>query len=130
MLEAVISLPTTITVAGTGTLSDAAVYKDGAVSGLTPVVTQLGGSPVWNITFTPTVTGNYTVFAFGVIQERIKCVARSLYDTIKNLEDEALGSWSWNKQTGVLTVLRQDGSALATFTAADSLTQASRERVS
>ncbi len=130
MLEAILNSPFTTTVTGVGTLSDVVVYKDGALSGLTPVVVQIGTSTAWSVSFTPTSTGVYSVYAFGVIQYRVKAVTKSLYDFLKNVEDEALGSWSWNKSTGVLTVLRQDGTTLATHTALDSLTAASRERVS
>jgi hypothetical protein len=79
MLEAIIGAPFTLTVSGTGTLNDVVVYKDGALSGLTPTVTQVGTSTVWNITFTPAATGVYSVFGFGQLQYRVKCVAKSVY---------------------------------------------------
>jgi len=130
MLEAILNTPFVTTVTGVGSLTDVVVYKDGVLSGLTPVVVQIGTSTAWSVSFTPASTGVYSVYAFGAIQYRVKAVTKSLYDFLKNVEDEALGSWSWNKSTGVLTVLRQDGTPLATHNVLDNLTAASRERVS
>jgi len=131
MLESAINTPITTVVVNpsTGSLTDAAVYLNGALSAQVVSVVQIGTTPVWSISFTPNATGNWSLFAFGVIQERIKVSTKSIYDYLKNIEDESLGSWSWNKGTGVLSLLRQDGSALATFNVVDGLDSSSRERV-
>jgi hypothetical protein len=82
------------------------------------------------VTFTPNATGLYSVFAFGKIQFQVKSVIKTSLQMITNIEDEALGSWAWDKATNVLTIYRQDGTTMATHTALDSLVSASRERVS
>lgn len=132
MLEAILNTPFTTVVSGpTGTpLTDVFLYLNGAASGITPTVTQIGSSNVWRVVFTPTSTGEYSLFGFQTIQFRVTCVPKSLYSFLTNVEDEALGSWTWNKETGVLTVLRQNGSVLATHNMLDNLTSSSRERVS
>lgn len=132
MLESAINTPITTVVVNpaTGALTDAKVYLNGALSAQVVTVVQIGTTPVWSFTFTPNATGNWSLFAFGVIQERVKVQTKSLYDYLRNIEDEALGSWSWDKDTGILTLLRQDGSALATFSVVDGLDLSSRERVS
>lgn len=129
MIDLIINSPFSILISGpSGTpLSDTTVYLGSAASGLTPTVTQLGSSNVWNVTFTPVITGVYSVYAFGQIQTRLQCLEKSIGLYLKNIEDESLGSWSWNKTTGVMTMLRQNGSALATFNVVDNTTVSSRE---
>lgn len=109
--------------------TDAVLYINGSVSAVTFTTTSVGSNN-WSVTFTPTVTGVYTFFAFGEVQFRAQCAAKSMYTYLGNLEDEALGSWSWDKATRVLTVHRQNGSVLATHNLIDDLAVASRERVS
>jgi hypothetical protein len=109
--------------------SDAVLFINGAVSAV-PFTTASLGNNAWSVTFTPTVAGVYTFAAYGAVQFRAQCSAKSLYTYLTNLEDEALGSWSWNKASGVLTVLRQNGSILATHNLIDDLSVSSRERVS
>lgn len=131
-LEAVVNTPTTFMVSGPNTnpLADGVLYLNGAASGITPTVTQIGVTNAWKVTFTPTSTGVFSYYAFGAIQVQVQAVTKSLYSFLANIEDEALGSWSWNKTTGVLTVLRQSGTVLATHEVIDTSTTASRERVS
>lgn len=132
MYELIINTPVTIVISGPNAtpLTDQVLYKDGVASGLTLTVAQIGATNAWKITFTPTATGMYSLYAFGVIQFNAQCSVKSLYSYLLNIEDEALGSWSWNKETGVLTILRQTGATLATHNVVDNLTTASRERVS
>lgn len=131
MTESVINVALTTVVANpsTGSLTDARLYINGALSTQPITYSQIGGTNVWSVTFTPNSTGLWSLHAFGSIQFRTQVVARSMYDLLRNVEDQALGSWQWDKQTGVLTMLRQDGTALATFNVADGLEESSRERV-
>lgn len=130
MFESAINIPISTVVVNpdVAPLTDAKVYVNGAESTQVVTVIQIGTSPVWSVTFTPNSTGNWSLFAFGAIQERVKVQTKSIYDYLRNIEDEALGSWSWDKDTGVLTLLRQDGSALATFNVSDGIDLSSRER--
>lgn len=107
---------------------DLVLIKDGATD-LTPVTVQdIGIAGLYNFRFTPTSTGTYTLFAYGAIQAVIEVTTKSLYSYLENIEDEALGSWQWDKTNGTLVMLRQDGTQLANFTVIDTLTGASRER--
>lgn len=133
MLEALINSVFTTVIAGPDTVTspnDGALYLNGTDSGLVPIFVQQGVSPFWSVSFTPNSTGIYTLYAFGAVQFRIVSVPKLTYLMVSNIEDEALGSWTWDKTTGTLTILRQNGTVLATHTALDSLTQSSRERVS
>lgn len=110
---------------------DLVLLKDGA-----PVVSPSigfaasGAGPLYNFTYTPTVTGTYVLYAFGAIQGVVSVVTQSLYTITRNIQDEALGSWQWDKVAGTLVMLRQDGTTLAQFTVIDNLTTSSRERTS
>jgi hypothetical protein len=108
---------------------DQILLFNGAVSLLTVTCNNIAG-PLYNMTFTPNATGTYVLYAFGVIQGVVNVVNQSLYTITKNIQDEAIGSWQWDKTAGTLVMLRQDGTALAQFTVVDNLTTSSRERIS
>lgn len=132
MLEAVINSAFTTVVAGPDnvTTPSGLLYLNGTAAGITPTFVRQGSTPFWSVTFTPNATGIYSLYAFGIIQFRVVCVSRLTSQMVTDIADEALGSWTWDKVAGTLTVLRQNGSTLATFTALDSLLVASKERVS
>lgn len=132
MLEAVINSVFTSVVAGPDNVTSPSgvLYLNGTAAGITPTFVHQGSTPFWSVSFTPNATGIYSLYAFGIIQFRVVCVSKLTSQMVANIEDEALGSWTWDKVTGTLTVLRQNGATLATFTALDTLTQASRERIS
>jgi hypothetical protein len=129
MLEAVLNQPLTTTVySSTGAApSGYQLFLNGALSTDVPSVTLISGN-AWSVTFTPTSTGIYSFQCFGAISFRVRAVQKSLYTSLTNLEDEAFGSWQWDKTTGALTLLRQNGTSLATFTVQDTMTSGSRER--
>jgi hypothetical protein len=108
---------------------DQILLFNGAVSVL-PVTFAPVSGPLYKMTFTPTVTGTYILYAFGQLQGVVNVVTQSLYTITKNIQDEAIGSWSWDKTAGTLIMLRQDGTTLAQFTVVDNLTTSSRERIS
>ncbi|MNY59748.1 hypothetical protein D3C86_1962240 [compost metagenome] len=60
----------------------------------------------------------------------MEVVTKSVYNSLRDILDESIGSWQWDKTTGGLVMLRQDGATLATFTVVDNLTTSSRERIS
>lgn len=95
----------------------------------TPTYTEIG-SGVYTINFTPTSTGELTIFLEGDIQVRAQVVTKSVSSVLKDLSDEALGSWSWNKATGVLTLYKSDSTTLAVYNVVDTVNTASRERIS
>lgn len=130
MLELVVNNPFSMLIVGPSNSvpTDSTVYVDG-VAGMIPTVTPVAGTDNrWKLTFTPTVTGTYSIYAFSTLQLTMQCVNKSLYSFLENVEDEAMGSWTWDKQTGVMTMLRQNGTTMATFDVKDTLTDAYRER--
>lgn len=135
-----ISIPlySTIDLRSLGAVADYYVDNTFNVGTVLPsgTLTLLTGTPVgftgylFSLTFTPTISGIYKICMAGIVLPEFEVVSKTSQTILQNLEDESLGSWTWNKTTGVLSLLRQSGSVLATFNAADSLVAASRERVS
>lgn len=106
------------------------VYKDGVVTTQHPTLTSAGAQGPSTLRFTPTATGLYTfVMSDGSIAGSADVVSRTSQSMLKNLEDEALGSWVWDRVNGTLQMLRQDGSVLANFAVVDTQTEGSRERL-
>lgn len=87
-----------------------------------------GEKGLYSFSFVPLVTGEHALYAYGQVLAHIDVQTRSLSSFLQNLEDEALGSWQWDKTGGTLVMLRQDGTDLAHFTVTDDLTSSSRER--
>ncbi len=114
---------------GLTTFPDMALLKDG-VTYVLAVTTSEVGNKFYIATFTPTVTGVYTLFVNGSVQATVNVVAKTSQAMLVEVLDEALGSWTWNKSTGVLTLLKQNGGTLATFDVVDNTVTSSRERTS
>lgn len=108
---------------------DTTILKDGEIytSLVTPIsFTEIGeGLYIVEVTFTE--TGVYTLFLEGRIAGYITVRDRSVMSYLVNLEDAAMGSWLWNKQTGSLQLFRINGQVLSTFQMTDNTTTASRE---
>ena len=114
---------------GMSAFSNVHLLKDGVLNPLATTFTEIGNG-LYVATFTPTSTGLYTYFIEGKIQATIRVVGKTIYTLLQNIEDSAIGSWQWDKTTGILTLIRQDGTTLAGFSVIDNLTAASRERTS
>ena len=111
---------------GTG----AQLYLEGAPVTLPVSFASLGPTGPSTAKFTPTSSGLYTlVLVDGSVVANVDVVSRTLQSYLRNVEDEALGSWVWNRVDGTLQMLRQDGSLLANFAAIDTQTESSRERI-
>lgn len=102
------------------------ILANGAVTTIVPTFVEIG-SGLYTLTFTPTSTGIYTIFVQNQIIA-INVVAKSVYTFLQNIEDEAIGSWQWDKTAGTLSLLRQDGSSFVSFNVVDNMSTASRER--
>lgn len=102
--------------------------KSLGTTGLTTPVEISVGAGVYNTTFTAPTTGNYYIVYGGIIIAHVQVEAYDKFAILKNIEDEALGSWSWNKLTGTLTILRQNATTLATYSVVDTVDASSRER--
>ncbi len=114
-----------------GRVTSLTPYKDGeTLSPLTMSLEQFGTTGPTRLTFTPSSTGLYSFAdSGGEVFCHVDVVTRSSTSYLKNIEDEALGSWTWNRVDGTLQVLRQDGSELANFAVVDTQTESSRERL-
>ena len=88
------------------------------------------GTGVYSVTYTPLTTGKYILYAAGSFFASLDVQARTVYSYLQNIEDEAVGSWVWNKQAGTLQMIRQDGTVLGNFAVVENITTASRERTS
>jgi hypothetical protein len=114
-------------VAGLTTFNNSFLLKDGVSVPFTPQYVEIANG-LYVATLTPTSTGNYTYFIEGQIQASFKVVNKLVQTFLQNLEDVAIGSWVWDKNSGVLTFVRQDGSTLAGFSVVDDSVTANRQR--
>lgn len=112
---------------GQTSFGDLKVVKDGSVVSSPAVSVTEIATGLYSLTYTPSSTGIYMFYAAGQIIDRVEVVTKSIYTFLRNIEDESLGSWSWDKTSGVLTLLRQDGGSLASFNVVDDSTTSSRE---
>lgn len=101
---------------------------DGVLTVPTGVTYTEIGSGLYTLNFTPATSGQWKIFIEGALQGNFEVVAKTITTFLQNIEDEAIGSWTWNKNTGALTLVRQDGTTQATFAVTDTLDSASRER--
>lgn len=84
---------------------------------------------VFAISFTPGMTGEFYLSVLDKVVAQIEVVSKTALQYLQDIEDEAIGSWRWDKTAGTLLLVRQDGTDLASFTVTDTLTEASRERL-
>lgn len=107
----------------TGPIGSVVILKDGTVTAAGETVANITGN-IYSVTFLPYETGVYVVLVDEVVIDTVEVVFREALSYLRNLEDQALGSWEWNKTTKVMTLLRQDGSVLAEFDTDDTLEEA------
>lgn len=123
-----VKLPVTSTGLVTGQTSLPTIFlKDGLGVSVTPTFTEIG-SGLYTVNFTPAATGKWSVFVGGKTYD-LEVVSKTLQNALGDVLDEALGSWSWNKSTGLLTLFKADGSTMATYNVVDTVQTASRERL-
>lgn len=128
-LGAEVSLPVQKSAAELPSGASIRVYSGSTLVALTTTVQSLNAAGPTLVKFTPNATGRYTVATeSGELLGVVDVVSRTLQSYARNIEDEALGSWQWDRTGGTLQLLRQDGSVLANFTVTDTLTDSSRER--
>lgn len=132
-IEAVLNEPVFIAVGDTPGLTIAGfslvVTKDGLVSSV-PTPALYEPSPgLYNFSYTFSEPGLHHVFENGSLIATIHVVEKASHLRLKDLEDVAMGSWIWNKQTAKLEFYRQDGNKFAEFDVVEDAQVASRERV-
>ena len=133
-MQAIVNTPLIVPFTSTGlttglTTFTVVMLNNGTPVSYTPTFTEIG-SGLYTMTFTPVATGNLSIFVQGVLLPGIEVVSRTLYQQLQDVSDEALGSWTWDKTTGVLQLLRQDGTSFHTYNVVDTVSNASRELVS
>jgi len=107
------------------------VMRDGVLAtGDAYTITELASTGIYTLRYTASATGKYLFVIDLKPFAYVDVVTKTILTMVKNLEDESLGSWSWDKVAGTLTMLRQDGTPLANFEVIENLTTASRERSS
>lgn len=127
-------LNSSVTLAFEGTpsqtvFSDLTFLRDGGVVSVSNTAPTELAPGLFTTTFTPSILGEYVFFVNGKIQKEFKVKLRTTESLIDDISDEAIGSWSWDKGTGVLTLLRRDGSPFVTYNVVDNQNQSSRELV-
>jgi len=110
------------------TVFNQVVTLNGNVISVAATFTEIGGG-LYTMNFTPTTTGDWAIFIGGAVQLRFSVVTKLTAATLSDIVEEALGSWTWDKSSGLLTLLRNDGSTLATYTVTDTLQESVRERL-
>lgn len=109
----------------TGAAHATILIKDGTqYSGVSTEVLPISGTSWFSSAFTPTETGVYVLIIDNVFIGEFEVVTRDALSILRNLEDQAFGSWEWNKTTKIMTLYRQDGSILGLYEADDSLESA------
>jgi len=128
LINSVVTIPFEGT-PGQTVFSDMTVLVDGVVSVITPSAPVEVSAGLFTTTITASSAGSYTFFVNSKIQMSFKVGLTTTESLITDIADESLGSWSWDKTTGVLTLLRRDGSPFVTFNVVDNQNQSSRELV-
>lgn len=114
-----------ITAVGKAGTGPTVVLVDGVVSPLTVTSSLVTGSTdLFVYSTTPDQTGVFTLIGDGNVVGEFEVVARDFHSYLQNLEDQALGTWEWDKTTKVMTLYRQDGTVLKTFLADDGIESA------
>ncbi len=106
-------------IAGSPTLY--AVIQDGVLSTLSVEILPISGTTASSASFTPVETGVYDLIVEGVLIGSVEVTTKDVFSFLRNLEDQALGGWEWDKSTKVMTIYRQDGSVLGAYTSDDTL---------
>ena len=129
--ERVVNTPVVVlgTLASTAGAVTAVLYKDGVLNATSVTASRLDSNGLVSFSFTPTTSGVYYVYSENTLIAVVEAVTKSVRTYLQNIEDEALGSWTWNKNTGALQLLRQDGTILGNYTVVDTLDNSSRERL-
>lgn len=111
-------------------ISGLVLINDG-ITIVNPIVVLQEPYPgVYVVSYTPSVTGLTAIIFDSKVVATLEVVTKNIFSFLKNIEDECLGSWAWDKQLGKLQMIRQDGTSLANFDITETLVLASRERTS
>ena len=133
-MQCIINLPVRIPFTSIGLVTGLTTFNptfllNGIITALPSHTYTEIGNGLYTINFTPTISGILEIFIEGQLVHDVEVVNRTSTQILQNLEDDALGSWIWDKTKGTLQIIRQDGTVLANFNVVDTVSNASRERV-
>lgn len=134
-MQAIVNNPITIPFLSSGLTTGVTTFTKSTLLNGVPVVypsftfTEIGGG-LYTMTFTPTTTGTLSIFIQGVLLPQIDIVSRTLAQQLQDISDEAIGSWTWDKTTGILQLYRLDGTSFHSYNVVDTLSNASKELIS
>lgn len=94
-----------------------------------PTLTEFGDG-LYSLAFVLAEAGYYAVCVEGIVYAYLIAVTKSSNDILQDLNDVTLGSYRYDKETGLLTLYRQTGGVLTTYTVVDNNQQTSRELIS
>lgn len=105
-----------------GTPSASIVLHDGVVTPVSVEILPVAGAVGWcTASIIPVETGVFDVIVEDERVGTVEVVTKDIFTFLRNLEDQALGGWEWNKTSTIMTLYRQDGSVLGTFECSDGL---------
>ena len=133
-LEAVVNTQISVPFVANGNATGQTTFstillKGGAVDSGTAVTFTEVGQGLYFALFTPTATGDYTLFIETSIAAHITVANKTLFTYLDNIEGGVLGSWSWDKQANTITMYSESGVVIANFNVTSSSSLVSRERV-
>lgn len=127
-MQSLVNVPLSVPVNGSTPFSSYGFFINGVAQQLVGTTSAIS-SGLQTLTVTPTGTGELFVTdpVLSKIYGPFHIVTALTQTQIQTLIDGVLGSWQWNKVSGVLTFYAQNGSVLQTFTFQDSPTSSSRQ---
>ncbi len=105
------------------------VYKDGDVYTGLSITSSLVRIGLYQLSTIPSSTGFYEVAVESGIY-RFEVVRKTDTSLLEDIYDCVIGSWQWNKITGLLEMFRTSGTKLASYNIKDNSDEASREKLS
>ena len=79
----------------------ATVIKDGVITSLFVATSIITGTAFYQAQFSPVETGLYDLIVDDLLVGSVEVVSRDVFSILRNIEDQALGSWEWNKTTKI-----------------------------
>lgn len=121
-------LPVVSTTVSGQTIPSIRFIRDGQLDPTIYSVSEIdAGQNLYSVSFFPDAPGVWHVYLEGKVVAGFKIVNKDYEEYLKNIEDEAIGSWQWNKTTGQLQLFRQNGDPFQQFTIVDNNLETSRE---
>lgn len=130
LLNHSVNIPIKTSLVSSGVVSDILFMKDGvsqSISHTTSIINNLQN--LYSLIFTPNSAGLWFIIIGGEIVFSFEVVSKLSSDILLDVLDVSIGSWSWDKSLGTLTLHRVDGSTLSEYNIIDTNLISSRELV-